>query len=281
MKSKLIIAGLAVLFVGVLMYPNPALAGIQGTVTDDHSAGTHTIKATINVATTTGFGHSHTSTEAVKTPWIAVPVMKDFMIHIEQASDSSVSLAAFAGVGVDGDTVHIALETATALSLVVVDSVKSLYQHHLAKIVWWRSDLNWSGFNWSTYFPMGALDTNALDTLAVAATSNKAHASGGPARAYNLGMLRFSLCGDDADSATDGAIALNCYIIYHEATPAKSYGTTPDEGLHFAWVDQPEHPMANDPRFSDDSRRTLRARETPVLRSAPRKSSMKLIWGGR
>lgn len=233
MKQKLI-GGLALIaFVLLALSPQTNAATVTKAVSSNY--GTVTYKFTVDTDSVEAIGHYHKSGEAVKTAWVYVPVMTDFLVYTEERDADS---AAYTWAG---DTLHIALETAPAGGL-AIDSVTSEYKRQKASIIWnLANGLSFTALTSQHYFPQGAYaygaDTAyqtvaaavaAIDTLGFSATSLKdwgvTDMQGGPVPNMNLGALRFSVCNDAADSVLDGLVRLNLYIIFKD--PAYPFSQT-------------------------------------------------------
>lgn len=238
MKHRLI-GGIALIaFAFLAVSPQLNAATVTKTVTSDY--GTVTYKFTVDTDSCEAIGHYHKSGEAVKTAWVYVPVLQDFLVYTEMRDADS---AAYTWAG---DTLHVALETAPPGGL-AIDSVGSAYKRQKASIIWnLASGKNYTAMTSQHYFPQGAAaygaDTSfqtlaaaaaAVDTAAITATSLKGNGindlSGGAVPKMNLGALRFSVCNDAADSLLDGLIRMNLYIVFRD--PAYPFSQTQWSGV--------------------------------------------------
>lgn len=241
--NKKIIGGLALAVLLVFVGSSLTWSARTTTVTDWYQMNTRTIKITMKTDTLTVLGHHHYSDSAMKSPWVIVPVGIDFIVFVEnQDSDSSLAYGP--------DTVNIALETAPYHGL-AYDSATAVHKYQKGNILWKLPIPNfhdlqgghqhffWRGHGDSTAQASLAVAAAAIDTAAIDATSLKGNGindmSGGGTVRANLGMLRFSLSVDAADSVLDALVRLNCYIIYAENdNPAyKTYGNIESGDLDY------------------------------------------------
>jgi len=227
MKHKLI-GGLAVTALIAFVGFSLALAA-STSVTDYYQVGTRTYVFTMDSDSLDALGHYHYSSGALKTSWVPVPVGVDFMALVQcRDSDSSIWCGP--------DTLGVALETAPYHSI-AHDSASGAYKYHKAQILWdYRSLVfhNWAR-GVSHWFPSGYADTT-IDTIDIAATSLKSGLKKTPIGNRNLGMLRFSMCVDGADSVLDGLVRLNCFIVYKETQDPnyRTYGNLDRHDIELA-----------------------------------------------
>lgn len=200
---KSIAIGVSLALAVLWCVPKNAEAG--GTAQKSESEGTVTWVINLDVDSLKSMGTDHNSPDAVKSPWFAVPFGVPFAVYIESRdADSSLIFG--------GDTIHTALESAPEGSMAVT-STNSKFRRH-PQLVFNSGSVNFKNWPQRDYFFWSPADTNATDTLAVAAASNKTGAFGGAAALRGFGMYRFSVCGDDADSVTDGTVRLRAILTY-------------------------------------------------------------------
>ena len=89
MKQKLI-GGLALIaFVLLALSPQTNAATVTKAVSSNY--GTVTYKFTVDTDSVEAIGHYHKSGEAVKTAWVYVPVMTDFLVYTEERDADSAA----------------------------------------------------------------------------------------------------------------------------------------------------------------------------------------------
>ena len=238
MKKWITIGALVVLMAAGFVYPNPA-EGATTSYEVFHEYGTVTYKFVIDTDSNEAIGHFHKSGEAVKTAWVHVPVGVPYTIFTE-CRDSDSGATTFTA-----DTIHIALETAPFHGL-AFDSVTSAFKRMKASIIWnLANGLSYTALTSQHFFPATPLPDTAFQTLAEAAAAVDTIAylaaglkgngindlAGAKTPLMNLGLLRFSMCLDAADSLADGLIRMNCYIVFKNPGRFRFSSTMPPGSL--------------------------------------------------
>lgn len=216
---------LMTLVIGVLI-GGTAFASTPTLVSTTQDFGTVTYKFNFDSDSNEAIGHHHKSPASIKTPWVYVPFGTPFAVYLETVdSDSTASALCPWGP----DTIGLALETAPVTG-VARDSAASDYRNFNADIIWDFRSESWTAFTSQHYFPAVYVDT-LNDTIGIGATSLKSGtANKATTPQVNLGMLRFSMCVDAADSVLDAVARLNCYIIF-KAPENKIYMSFPEKGV--------------------------------------------------
>ena len=217
---------LMTLVIGVLIGGAAYAASVPTLVSTTQDFGTVTYKFNFDTDTTEALGHHHKSPGSIKTPWVYVPFGTPFAVFLETV-DSDSTAASTCPFG--PDTIGLALETAPVTGM-ARDSAASDYRNFNADIIWDFRSESWTAFTSQHYFPAVLVDT-LNDTIAAGATSlNAGVANKVVTPQVNLGMLRFSMCVDAADSLLDGNVRLNAYIIF-QAPEDKKWMSFPAKGV--------------------------------------------------
>jgi hypothetical protein len=201
---------LMTLVIGVLICGTSYAASTPTLVSTTQDYGTVTYKFNFDTDSNEAIGHHHKSPASIKTPWVYVPFGTPFAVFLETVdSDSTASALCPWGP----DTIGLALETAPVTGI-AADSAASDYRNFNADIIWDFRSVSWTAFTSQHYFPMVYVDT-LNDTVGIGAASLKSGtANKATTPQVNLGMLRFSMCVDAADSVLDAVARLNCYIVF-------------------------------------------------------------------
>ena len=217
---------LMTLVIGVLIGGTAFAASIPTLVSTTQDFGTVTYKFNFDTDSNEALGHHHKSPGAIKTPWVYVPFGTKFAVYLETV-DSDSTASAYYPFG--PDTIGLALETAPVTGI-ARDSAASDYRNFNADIIWDFRSVDWTAFTSQHFFPVVYVDT-LNDTVGIGATSLKSGtANKATTPQVNLGMLRFSMCVDAADSVLDGVARLNAYIIF-KAPENKIYMSFPEKGV--------------------------------------------------